>query len=144
MFSRIFFFSFWSTQPWIRIGYGSGSVSESGSVSGSGFILCLCRHVPFRVRIINTASMGFSHALMSLCVQVSKNTQDPEWNYEAQVTLPDQGDKTITIEVCFYFMEDVYCELGTDPRVRTKAQMRLCDTKHSILQLMKRSVILML
>jgi hypothetical protein len=88
--------------------------------------------------------MGFSHALMSLCVQVSKNTQDPEWNYEAQVTLPDQGDKTITIEVCFYFMEDVYCELGTDPRVRTKAQMRLCDTKHSILQLMKRSVILML
>jgi hypothetical protein len=35
-----------------------------------------------------------------LCfMQVSKNTQEPEWNYEAQVTIPDQGDKTITIEV---------------------------------------------
>jgi hypothetical protein len=53
--------------------------------------------------------MGFFNArLMSLCVQVSKNTQDPEWNYEAQVTLPDQGDKTITIEVCFYFMDNVF------------------------------------
>jgi hypothetical protein len=30
---------------------------------------------------------------------VAKNTQEPEWNYEAQVTLPDQGDKNITIEV---------------------------------------------
>jgi len=61
---------------------------------------------------------------MSLCVQVSKNTQDPEWNYEAQVTLPDQGDKTITIEVCFHFMDKVYCELETDPRARIKTQTR--------------------
>ncbi len=53
--------------------------------------------------------MGLSNAmLMFLCVQVSKNTQDPEWNYEAQVTLPDQGDKTITIEVCFHLMDKVF------------------------------------
>jgi hypothetical protein len=48
--------------------------------------------------------MGFSNALMMSPVQVSKNTQDPEWNYEAQVTLPDQGDKTITIEVGYGFI----------------------------------------
>ena len=28
-----------------------------------------------------------------------KNTHEPEWNYEAQITVPDQGDKNIAIEI---------------------------------------------
>ncbi len=28
-----------------------------------------------------------------------KNTHEPDWNYEAQITVPDLGDKTINIEV---------------------------------------------
>merc|ERR1712098_406293 len=39
------------------------------------------------------------HGSQKFTTKVIKNTQTPEWNYEAQVTIPDQGDKTVTIEI---------------------------------------------
>ena len=39
------------------------------------------------------------HGSQKFTTKVIKNSQDPEWNYEAQVTIPDQGDKAITIEL---------------------------------------------
>jgi len=39
------------------------------------------------------------HGSQKFSTKVVKNSQDPEWNYEAQITIPDQGDKAITIEL---------------------------------------------
>jgi hypothetical protein len=40
IFSCIFFFSFWSSQPWIRIGSGSGFALNAGSQSKTTALAC--------------------------------------------------------------------------------------------------------
>jgi hypothetical protein len=87
---------------------------------------------------------------MSLCVQVSKNTQDPEWNYEAQVTLPDQGDKTITIEVRYglilwtRFIVSYELILGSEERRRCGSVKPNLAVRSFVHAANERSVILML
>ena len=39
------------------------------------------------------------HGAQKYTTKVVKNSHEPEWNYEAQITLPDQGDKTIAIQL---------------------------------------------
>ena len=39
------------------------------------------------------------HGAQKYTTKVRKNTHEPEWNYEAQVTIPDQGDNAVTIEL---------------------------------------------
>ena len=53
------------------------------------------------------------HGAQKYTTKVVKNSLEPEWNYEAQVTIPDQGDKTITIEL---FDKD---KLGKDKSLGT-------------------------
>ena len=37
------------------------------------------------------------HGAQKFTTKVVKNSLEPEWNYEAQVTIPDQGDNAVTI-----------------------------------------------
>ena len=39
------------------------------------------------------------HGAQKFTTKVVKNSLEPEWNYEAQVTIPDQGDNAVTIEL---------------------------------------------
>ena len=39
------------------------------------------------------------HGSQKYTTKVVKNSHEPEWNYEAQVTIPDQGDLAVTIEL---------------------------------------------
>ena len=39
------------------------------------------------------------HGAQKYSTKVVKNSHEPEWNYEAQVTIPDQGDNTVTIQL---------------------------------------------
>ena len=39
------------------------------------------------------------HGAQKYTTKVIKNSHEPEWNYEAQVTIPDQGDNEVTIDL---------------------------------------------